>query len=71
MQVLLLEHRGHLDLRQLELFFEQPDYQICKGPKDAMQTLDAMLFNTTRRELHISRAPVYTRRWTKIEFGAV
>jgi isopenicillin-N N-acyltransferase-like protein len=66
---LLAGSAGKLDRATLQGFFGDHQSTICKHA-DAKGgfTLDAMLFNTTKREAHVSRGPGCSGRWQRFGF---
>ncbi len=67
MNELIVAEGNQLTLEEMQRFFDDPSLGIAKPLDWDMHTHDAMLYNTTRRELFISRSPVETRHWTRIK----
>ena len=64
MDRLLEESKGKTDLQSLQQSFADPTRGICVGKN----TIDMMVFDTTRRTAHLSRGAEYGVRWTAYEF---
>ena len=56
--------QGQLDRKMVQGFFGDHESTICKHGS----TLDAMLFDCTRREAHIARGPGCSNRWQTFRF---
>jgi hypothetical protein len=56
--------RGKLDRAALQAFFGDHESSICKHGS----TLDAMLYDCTRREAHVARGPGCSGRWKTFRF---
>jgi hypothetical protein len=64
MNSLLAEAAGHIDLKRIQHFFQDPSCAICVG----RSTIDMMVYNTTRREAWLSRGPEYGVDWKRFTF---
>ncbi len=59
--------RGKIDRAALQGFYGDHESTICKH----FGTLDVMVFNTTRREAHVTRGPGCLGRWQRFGFEKV
>ncbi len=60
---LLSAAKGKIDQAKLQEFLG--DRAICAPPNNSNFTVDTMLFNTTKREAHVTRGPATPGRWQK------
>jgi hypothetical protein len=70
MYSMLEKAKGKLNAKSMQGLLS--DKKICsrqatKKPRE-VRTLDAMLFNTTKREAFVTRGPVGERKWQRITF---
>jgi isopenicillin-N N-acyltransferase-like protein len=70
MYSLLEKSKGKLNAKSMQGLLSDKKICSCQATKEPreVRTLDAMLFNTTKREALVTRGPVGERRWQRFTF---
>jgi hypothetical protein len=67
---LLEKTTGKNDLKMLQHYFTEHEYEILQWESPRAKTIDIMVFDTTARTVHVTRGPDFHLEWREFGFHA-